>query len=281
VAFTATLPWDSRLIRSGVWTYPEDSVLGPTLLSIPIEELFFFVIQTYITALLYIMLSKPLLLAQYLNTPKTRPAWIRRGTVAGQVFLAALTALGGRWLLAGGAGTYAGYILFWACPFLLLTWSISGDLLLAMPWPATVLPILLPTFFLWHVDNIYLGRGTWAIESGTKFNRQLFGSLEVEEALFFLITNTLIVFGVAAFDHAVAVCELHPELFVESADSLPIVSLLRARILPSSRYDEQRILGLREAVTRLKRKSRSFFLASFVFPGRVRIDLTLLYVSFL
>lgn len=33
-----------------VVAYPADSVLGPTLLSVPAEELFFFVIQTYIVS---------------------------------------------------------------------------------------------------------------------------------------------------------------------------------------------------------------------------------------
>lgn len=54
---------DSHLIRTGIWctsptfgsfiglpstAYPPDAIIGPTLFSIPAEELFFFVIQTYI-----------------------------------------------------------------------------------------------------------------------------------------------------------------------------------------------------------------------------------------
>ena len=31
--------------------YPEEAVLGPTVLDVPIEELFFFVVQTYIVSL--------------------------------------------------------------------------------------------------------------------------------------------------------------------------------------------------------------------------------------
>jgi hypothetical protein len=37
-----------------VTAYPPDAILGPTLFSIPAEELFFFVIQTYIVCALQI-----------------------------------------------------------------------------------------------------------------------------------------------------------------------------------------------------------------------------------
>lgn len=33
--------------------YPPDAIIGPTLLDIPAEELFFFVIQTYIVSTLH------------------------------------------------------------------------------------------------------------------------------------------------------------------------------------------------------------------------------------
>lgn len=38
--------------------YPAEAVLGPTLFSVPVEELFFFVVQTYIVSVLqYPMLT--------------------------------------------------------------------------------------------------------------------------------------------------------------------------------------------------------------------------------
>lgn len=145
-----------------------------------------------------------------------------------------------------------------------------------MPWACSLIPILVPTIYLWFVDELSLRNGVWNIEGGTKLDVQLFGSLEIEEAIFFLITNLLIVFGISAFDKAVAVCDAFPDRFPEPADTLPVMSLLRARITPSSEFDMNRILGFREAVKRLRKKSRSFYIASSVFPGRLRIDLTLL-----
>ncbi len=66
LAFFATLPWDAYLVSHGVWTYPPGTIIGPRLWGIPAEELFFFVIQTYIAALIYVLLNKPLLYALYL-----------------------------------------------------------------------------------------------------------------------------------------------------------------------------------------------------------------------
>lgn len=277
IAVTATIPWDSYLIRTGVWTYPDDGILGWNPWSIPIEELFFFVIQTGITSLLYILCTKPVLQAQYLNSPETTPSWIRQGKMTGQCMLATLSLTGGYLIYEQGDGTYLGLILAWACPFALFTWSLAGEFILAMPKKCTLIPIIAPTVYLWVVDELSLRNGIWTIEGGTKMGIQLFGSLEIEEAVFFLITNILIVFGIAAFDKAVAICDVHPEKFLEPADSLPVLSLLKARVMSTSEYDMGRVRGIRDAVTRLRRKSRSFYIASSVFPGRLRIDLTLLY----
>lgn len=90
------------------------------------------------------------------------------------------------------------------------------------------------------------------------------------------MTNVLIVLGLVAFDNAIAIIQSFPLLF-PLAPSLPSPSLLvRALLLPVSSYDDIRIEGLRDAITRLRQKSRSFYLASGVFQGRLRIDLVLL-----
>lgn len=280
IAVTATIPWDSYLIRSGVWTYPDGGVLGPALFDIPIEELFFFVIQTYITSLLYILCSKPVLFAQYLDTPDTRPVWVQRGKLMGQLLLASLTGVGAVFVAQNGAWTYMGLILAWACPFLLITWSLTGEMMLVLPKATTILPIMLPTIYLWVVDEFSLSQGIWTIEDDTKLGSKLFGSLDLEEAVFFFITNCLIVLGLASVDKAVAVYDAFPDQFPLSTSRFPLMDLLKARVMSSAKYDMNRIAGIREAVTRLQKKSRSFYIASSVFPGRARIDLTLLYVHF-
>ncbi|KAK2600490.1 hypothetical protein N8I77_010018 [Diaporthe amygdali] len=273
IAVVATIPWDSYLIRHSVWTYPPDVVIGPTLLSIPAEELFFFVVQTYITSLLYHVFNKPLLHAEYLGSD----SWIARGlhrTVQAVIFSLSLL---GFWLTSdGGPGTYLGLILIWACPFALLTWSLGGLFMVTLPWTSVAVPIALPTLYLWIVDELALRRGTWAIESGTKLGVTIWGSLEVEEAIFFAATNVLIVFGLGAFDNALAIIDAFPDVFESAPECPKPTMLIKALFIFWSPERKERIRGIQEAVERLCRKSRSFYLASSTFAGRLRIDLVLL-----
>ncbi|KAI0147518.1 hypothetical protein GGR57DRAFT_476742 [Xylariaceae sp. FL1272] len=279
VAFTATLPWDSYLIHRGIWTYPPDVIIGPRLFGIPAEELFFFIIQTYITAMLYILLNKPVLHAQYLTNDTESSTRTRRIKSLGQTVLTVATLTGAALVMKGGRGTYLGLILIWACPFTLLTWSLSGSFLINLPLANITIPILAPTAYLWVVDELALGRGTWAIESGTKLGWCLWGSLELEEAVFFLATNSLIVFGMVACDRALAVLYTFPELFAGPHETMSIspALMIKANLTNPAKYDMTRVQGIREAVSTLRRKSRSFYLASSVFPGRLRIDMVLLY----
>lgn len=136
---------------------------------------------------------------------------------------------------------------------------------------------MLPTLYLWIVDTLALKRGTWVIEHGTKYGIYLWDGLEIEEAIFFLATNVLIVFGQVAFDNALSILHTFPDLFPDPPVVPSPLMLLRALFTPSSKYDEARLLGLQEAVARLQRKSRSFYLASSTFQGEIRSDLLLLY----
>ena len=275
IAFVSTLPWDSYLVRRKIWTYPPDAIIGPTLLSVPVEELFFFVIQTYNTTLLYLILNKPIFHPSYLSTATARKSSGLQWN-AGQAILTASVMLGGGLIWRGNEGTYLGLILVWAGPFALLLWTLSSQFLIALPYSSTVAPIVIPTLYLWLVDTLALRRGTWVIESGTKLGIHLWDGLEIEEAIFFLATNTLIVFGLVAFDHGLSILLTFPRLFPKVPELPSPVLLVQALLTDQSKYDSDRVGGIREAVARLKEKSRSFYLASSAFSGRLRIDLILL-----
>jgi 15-cis-phytoene synthase/lycopene beta-cyclase len=122
-----------------------------------------------------------------------------------------------------------------------------------------------------------LRRGTWVISPGTKYGVHLWDGLEIEEALFFFVTNTLIVFGQLAFDNALAVLYTFPTLFPKPPSMPTPLDLMSALWVSPYKYDAARLTGLQDAVLRLKRKSRSFYLASATFPGPLRSDLLLLY----
>lgn len=226
--------------------------------------------------MIYTVLNKPILHAQFLTNREDSSPKARRAKSLGQLLLSLAVITGAVLAVEGGRGTYLGLLLAWACSFALLTWTFSGYFLLNLPLACIVLPVGLPTVYLWVFDELALGRGTWTIESGTKLGWCLWGNLELEEAVFFLLTNTLIVFGLVAFDRGMAVLDTFPEMFPGMSKGFSPRLLVKAMITDPARYDMMRIRGIREAVSTLRKKSRSFYLASSVFPGRIRIDMVLL-----
>jgi 15-cis-phytoene synthase / lycopene beta-cyclase len=234
------------------------------------------------TSLLYILVNKPTLYVTHLvddsDCRKSGARYVQLRKRLGQVFFACFT-LSSYYFgtLPSSKGKYLALICGWAGPVLFALWCLAYQLLLTLPRSKTWLPIILPTAYLWIVDTIALLRGTWSIESGTKVGLQIWPGLEVEEALFFVVTNTLVVFGLTAFENALAVVEALPDLF-PTVPTLPDPSLLmQALFLSPSKYDTSRIDGIKLALTNLSAKSRSFYLASSIFTGRLRVDLVLLY----
>lgn len=132
VALFATTPWDSHLIHTRIWTYPANVIIGPTFFDIPAEEVFFFVIQTYITSLFYLIVSKPIFHPAYLRGGKTqdRFKW-RTWCWVGQAVLAGVILIGAKLVSQKGEGLYMGLILVWATPVLLFLWYVLGVILSA------------------------------------------------------------------------------------------------------------------------------------------------------
>lgn len=87
----------------------------------------------------------------------------------------------------------------------------------------------------------------------------------------------LVVFGLIAFDNTIAIVDTFPHWFPQASATPSLWFAIHALLIPSSRYDTERLVGVKQALDRLQRKSRSFFLASSTFAGRLRIDLILLY----
>jgi 15-cis-phytoene synthase/lycopene beta-cyclase len=58
--------------------------------------------------------------------------------------------------------------------------TLAYQFIVALPLSNTLLPVLFPTLYLWAVDTLALRRGTWAIESGTKYGIHLWDGLDIE-----------------------------------------------------------------------------------------------------
>ena len=106
-----TTPWDNYLVATGVWYYNPKLVAGIALGWVPIEEYTFFVLQTILTGLWYLWLSRR---NQIQETGLLQPLRLRRSMVMGLGILWLSTLL----ILVSGwkPTTYLCLILAWALP---------------------------------------------------------------------------------------------------------------------------------------------------------------------
>jgi lycopene cyclase domain-containing protein len=189
IAVTYTTPWDNYLVATNVWWYDEALVNGLTLGWVPIEEYLFFVLQTLLTGFLAAFLmgtTEP-------SEPETPGNALRLRTtvMAGVLWVLAV----GAWLSGWAPGTYLALILVWALVPIMIQLAYGADILRAhLRLLLTV--IALPTVYLWLVDFVAIRSGTWTLDPAQTLGIALGSTLVVEEMIFFLVTNTLIGFGI-------------------------------------------------------------------------------------
>lgn len=225
IALIYTTPWDNYLVWSGVWSYGTDRVMG-TIGYVPVEEYLFFVLQPFLAGLwLYRVLAtretgtavsardssvrapaRAVAAAAGAPAPETAAAPLDRpspspsssGRWAGALLYTAAAVLGAV-LLRRPEGTYLGLILVWAAPVLALQWAFAGGEIWARRrvWATAV---ALPTIYLWIADALAIRLGIWRISEQYTLGPAI-GSLPLEEAVFFLVTNLLVVQGLLLFLH--------------------------------------------------------------------------------
>lgn len=175
-----------------MWGYGDGRVLG-TIGYVPVEEYLFFGLQPLLTGLwLYHVLAGPA------SRPRAATARerARRVRAAGALAYLALAAAGALLLLREPT-TYLGLILAWAAPVLAGQWAYAGGEICARRrgW---LLGVAVPTLYLWVADAIAIRLGIWEISE--RFTVGLvFWTLPLEEAVFFLVTNLLVVQGLLLF----------------------------------------------------------------------------------
>jgi lycopene cyclase domain-containing protein len=189
VALAYTTPWDNYLVANRVWWYRPDWVLGPTLAWVPLEEYAFFILQTLLTGGWTLLVVR--LLGGSSRREDSHGLGLRWATA-----LAAIAA----WLASAAALltgppqlTYLALILVWALPPLALQAAFGADLLYQRAG-TVLLSIGVPTLYLILADALAIRTGTWVINPDFSLSTRVAG-FPLEEALFFFITNTLVVVG--------------------------------------------------------------------------------------
>jgi lycopene cyclase domain-containing protein len=204
LALAYTTPWDNYLVWKGIWVYGPDRVIG-VIGYVPIEEYLFFLLQPLMTgALLQWLLARRL--ARGPVPPASATVTLRFVVAA---MLLAFAAAGWSWTAAAlrpdAAGSqlpaprylYLGLILGWALPLAALMYLAIGHEVRRYA-RATFIAIAAPTLYLWVADRFAIGTGIWSIAEAYTTGLHLVG-LPVEEAVFFLVTNILVVLGVLLF----------------------------------------------------------------------------------
>ncbi len=188
VALIYTTPWDNYLVATRVWWYDPQLVTGITIGWVPIEEYTFFVLQTLLTGLWLLWLARRL--PSPMDTPPhPRLRWVS-ASVTGLVWLASVVGLLSGWK----PGVYLTIQLVWALPPIIFQLAFGADIL--WRYRGVVLLALVPaTLYLGAVDAVAIDAGTWTIDPAQSLEIYLVGVLPLEEFTFFLVTNTLVAFG--------------------------------------------------------------------------------------
>ncbi len=201
LAVLTTVPWDAALIAHGTWSYPRGQVVG-WVAGIPVEELLFIVGQPLLTGL-WLRTLRP-------DRPVPPPARLtctaRTAGAAGCLLVAGAGALAAR----TPALSYLGLLLAWAGPLLAVQWALGGDLLWARR-RILAAGVVAPTGYLWGLDWIGLHLHLWQLSAGRTTGLQLAG-LPVEEALFFTLTDLLVIGGLLVATDPQALARLHLHL---------------------------------------------------------------------
>ena len=190
VAVVYTTPWDNYLVATRVWWYDPNLVTGIVLGWVPIEEYTFFVVQTILTG------TWLLFWARRWRWWQTGEGWgngrLRRLSV---LFLMTIW-LANALILALGwqPGTYLALQLTWALIPIMIQLGFGADIL--WRYRSLVAVGLLPAiFYLAAADAVAIHAGTWTIDPAQSLGWLLGGVLPIEEFLFFVVTNVLVVFG--------------------------------------------------------------------------------------
>ncbi len=192
VAVLYTTPWDNYLVATRVWWYDPELVTGIVLGWVPIEEYTFFILQTIMTGLWVLWLMKRLKIEDWVpvHAPRTmRSVRLLAFAPIFLIWLGSIALLISRWQ----PGTYLALELVWALPPILLQLGFGADIL----WRnrrVVFWGVVPTTIYLCIGDALAIGAGTWTINPAQSTGL-LVGNLPIEEILFFLLTNTLVVLG--------------------------------------------------------------------------------------
>ncbi len=191
IAVLYTTPWDNYLVATRVWWYNPGLVTGFVIGYVPIEEYTFFVLQTVLAAswLLLLVRRRPTWDSESVIPHTSFRTWVT--AVLALLWLCFVVMLIVRW----EPGRYLALLMVWALPPLMLQTGFGADILVRS-WRYLLITVLPMTLYLAVADKLAISSGTWTINPEQSLNSFVFGTLPIEELIFFFMTNLLVAVGV-------------------------------------------------------------------------------------
>ncbi len=190
IAVLWTTPMDNWWVANGIWYYNPQLICGMVIGWVPIEEYTFFVLQTLMGGLFVLWGNSYYRYSEIVKSPQKN---LRVISVISAFVIWIISIL---ILLSGFVkGTYFALIIIWSFPPVILQLAFGADIL----WQRKkllLLSILTPTLYLSWADAFAISIGIWTVELNTSLGVLIGKVLPVEEILFFLMTNILIVFAI-------------------------------------------------------------------------------------
>ncbi|MFX1506083.1 MAG: lycopene cyclase domain-containing protein [Promethearchaeota archaeon] len=189
IALLYTTPWDNFLVANEIWYYDTNKVIGIVIGYVPIEEYTFFILQTFLVSVFIFTFSRTL----YLNSTNEKERKDIR-VISTVIFLLIWVASILSYISQINYLVYLNLILIWALPPIILQLMYGADILWQRKFPL-ILFILISTAYLSIVDALAISANIWTISLNTSTGILIGGILPIEEIIFFLVTNVLIIFG--------------------------------------------------------------------------------------
>ncbi|ORY52898.1 terpenoid synthase [Rhizoclosmatium globosum] len=295
LAVVYTTPWDNYIVAKGAWTYPKDRVLG-VIGYVPVEEYAFFIIQTVFTGLVYTAIIPWNMLVFHL---KPASGFVRYGPI---VMLLSAATIGFALAIPGTKNFYIGALLAWSLPILALEWLSAGPFIWSLRTPAFAV-VGVSTAYLCFVDHTAIKAGVWQISHKGTTGLLLTPHLPIEEALFFLIVNCMIVFGLLAIDRGFAVVRVQESRVGGREERIQAFSLdlyqneetdnvhglsdwtfkeeaelwIRSAFMAESLIDQLAVKDYVAVYNLICSHSKTFAMATILYPQSLREDIVALY----
>ena len=194
IANIYTFPWDYYLIKHKIWDYSEDKIMS-TFCSIPLEEISFFSLQTFLCSLIWLYNYNKFGISNYdiKNNTKYENIYITFYSIA-------LIGLTNYLYYRDSKYTYLNFIVTWGTPiiFIQLSYNLSNiinNYTLIFNSLATS-SVLLVIFDIFAIDNF-----TWFINKETSYYpfTDYIATIPLEEITFFIITSLMCILGLTQY----------------------------------------------------------------------------------